>query len=141
MGIYIKGMEMPKNCLECFFHKDVDISVGIADGCEWLKEMVYNPDERLEDCPLVPVSPHGRLIDADEFYKSLEKWIVGFYSAYEKDKKDEKIAALHDFDLAVRAVLADAPTIIPAKGAVSDGDKGLIVEMMYDYNEGGYGKQ
>lgn len=75
MSILIKGMEMPVTCCQC-------------------KEMVYNPEikweqagkeeeggwvclltgelidntKREEHCPLIEVpTPHGRLIDADDF--------------------------------------------------------------------------
>ena len=44
MGIYIKNMEMPESCFICPF-KNLEI-------CD-------------EDCPLIEVPPHGRLIDAD----------------------------------------------------------------------------
>ena len=60
MGVYIRGMEMPTSCLECAFYRRTDpvydyccISSAIPKG--------YVPD----DCPLFPVPPHGRLIDAD----------------------------------------------------------------------------
>ena len=67
MGVYIKGMEMPTSCWDCYFqdcgncilnaHKVVDKC--ILDGC------------RDADCPLVTVPPHGRLIDADELCKTI----------------------------------------------------------------------
>lgn len=66
MGIYIKKMEMPESCYYCPF----------ADGV-WQKDKrcLINGKEMPRDgrdvqqnhinCPLVPVPPHGRLIDAD----------------------------------------------------------------------------
>ena len=51
MSVLVKGMEMPKNCGIC----------GFKDGCEFSMPLT----ERPFDCPLVPVPPHGRLIDAD----------------------------------------------------------------------------
>ena len=69
MGVYIKGMEMPKNCLECEirsydanaqeeycpFSEIVCLSIGIQDNC-----------------PLVEVpEPHGRLVDADKLIMHL----------------------------------------------------------------------
>ena len=44
MGVYIKGIDAPKNCLECPLVVCLDVK---------------------SDCPLVPVPPHGRLIDGD----------------------------------------------------------------------------
>jgi hypothetical protein len=56
--------------------------------------------ERHPDCPLVPVPPHGRLIDADALLK-----------------KCEFVCTDDDVDVrAVRySVIEDAPTIIPAE--------------------------
>ncbi len=112
MSILIKGMEMPTSCWDCYFqdcgncvlnrHKVVDKC--ILDDC------------RDEDCPLVELLPHGRLIDADELRERLHKMIVRFYSAYEKDGKDERIACLLEIDLGVRGVICDTSTIIEAEG-------------------------
>jgi len=59
MSILIKGVEMPKCCGECYvgFCKQIgcELSIGFDD---------YNKS-RHHNCPLVPVPPHGRLIDAD----------------------------------------------------------------------------
>ena len=58
MGVYIKGMEMPKSCGNCFFDTRCD---------NWrLRNWGAPPPD---DCPLDPVPLHGRLIDADEFLK------------------------------------------------------------------------
>ena len=58
MGVYIKGMEMPTSCGNCFFDTHCD---------NWrLRNWGAPPPD---DCPLVPVPQHGRLIDADEFLK------------------------------------------------------------------------
>ena len=62
MSVLIKGMEMPKNCLICD-----------CTNSEW-GECVLDPEkrcpedygQRAEWCPLIPVPPHGRLIDADK---------------------------------------------------------------------------
>lgn len=60
MGVYIKGMEMPKNCLECVFYRKASptydyccISTVIPKG--------YIP----EDCPLVEEKT-GKWIDSIE---------------------------------------------------------------------------
>ena len=50
--ILIKNMEMPTNCLWC----------EIRD-CSYGNDLYL---ERPNDCPLVEVKPHGRLIDADK---------------------------------------------------------------------------
>lgn len=56
-GVYIKGMEMPESCAEC-----------LNIGWQYVFECNLNDVEsgaRLGSCPLIPVPPHGRLIDAD----------------------------------------------------------------------------
>lgn len=62
MSILIKGMKMPKTCQICRTAK-FDRIVGCE---EWdrlsIAQRMY---KRSETCPLVPVPPHGRLIDAD----------------------------------------------------------------------------
>ena len=63
MGVYIKGMEMPKSCLSC------PLQGGTADCRLTQKTYNWGLSERPSDCPLVPVPKHGRLIDADEFLK------------------------------------------------------------------------
>ena len=58
MGIYIKGMEMPKGCYEC------PLMDGEYGDCKVGATGLYDP--YMEDCPLTEVpEPHGRLIDAD----------------------------------------------------------------------------
>lgn len=55
MGVYIKDMEMPKSCGNCFFDTRCD---------NWrLRNWGAPPPD---ECPLVPIPPHGRLIDADK---------------------------------------------------------------------------
>lgn len=68
MGVYIRGMEMPTNCESCPC-KTTDAFGGL--GCQatgYIPLRKANQD-RPDWCPLVPVPPHGRLIDADEFLK------------------------------------------------------------------------
>ncbi len=67
MGVDIKGMEMPKNCYKCrmvdscqYLWKPYDL-----DDYSDLQNMVEEGFTRADNCPLVEVQPHGRLIDAD----------------------------------------------------------------------------
>ena len=70
MGVYIKDMEMPKNCDSCRIMTFEDancISVHeLLCGCP----IVFiahsqGEDHRPDYCPLIEVTNHGRLIDAD----------------------------------------------------------------------------
>lgn len=60
--ILIKGMEMPKYC-------DIDCPIFPDSICpvKTIIEMKELGDNRHPNCPLVPVPPHRRLIDGDEF--------------------------------------------------------------------------
>ena len=60
MSLLIRGMEMPKDCIVCPFG---------WNGCNHQQVFVYM-GERPSGCPLVPVPPHGDLIDRDALMKS-----------------------------------------------------------------------
>lgn len=67
MGVYIKGMEMPKSCGFCFFRIGSE-ALGDYCGAPNQNESVWCEfQKRPGNCPLIPVPPHGRLIDADAF--------------------------------------------------------------------------
>ena len=76
MSVLIQGMVMPKDCYECQYGVDVDIGVGVARGCELLKDFSPISDERHEDCPLIEIPPHGRLIDADALIADIKAELV-----------------------------------------------------------------
>ena len=65
MSILIQGMEMPKNCGECpFIFSSWDIEYychlsGSSTSAEYVER------EKMTNCPLIELPPHGRLIDAD----------------------------------------------------------------------------
>lgn len=66
MSVLVKGMKMPKACCECGFNhcsqsRDDDTCLLLDKGISQLFVLV----DRLPDCPLVEVPPHGRLVDAD----------------------------------------------------------------------------
>lgn len=90
MSVLIKGMEMPKSCLNCRFHKSIyctltDICTNTAQGC-----------------PLVSVPPHGRLIDADALH----------YSRIRIAHPSGDIGGWNA--VVMSAEINNAPTIIPA---------------------------
>ena len=74
MGVYIKGMEMPKNCAECPCRM-----IGYTkDHCNVLGkfiDFVVGSEGRREDCPLIEIPDgHGRLIDADALMN--DRWTL-----------------------------------------------------------------
>lgn len=83
-GIYIPGMEMPTSCYgNCPFFTQIlpGEDHGLVNYCcleNWKQPrtpMPFSVEEakhgRQDFCPLVPVPPHGRLIDADALKVSL----------------------------------------------------------------------
>ena len=70
MGVYIKGMKMPKCCQDCPLNYDQ--MACIVTGTRWWSDTIVLMDfdsdkERLYDCPLTEIkTPYGRLVDADK---------------------------------------------------------------------------
>lgn len=66
MSVLIKGMEMPKNCYDCPLAGDFKCNLmpSVPALCKEYDMAVQN-EKRLNNCPLVEIPPHGRLIDAD----------------------------------------------------------------------------
>ena len=106
MGVYIKGMEMPTSCMLCpFCVEEADPSNGemcMATGTL----MPPCTRERLDNCPLISVPKHGRLIDAD----AVEKQIY-YVANLDWNKKVGASGGM----LAALEIVEDAPTIIPAE--------------------------
>lgn len=93
MSVLIKGMEMPTSCDEC--------RLSVDDGCvpqnQWLNEEGTN--KRLDNCPLIELPPHGRLIDADAL------WDKGWFLTRDNIYKGQIESA----------ILTMAPTILEAE--------------------------
>ena len=111
MGVYI-NMEMPKSCYVCPFCDYVSARCDAVKGNPYTPESRY--EKRADFCPLVPVPPHGDLIDRD----ALADVFRGFIAMYDscpfsqlsfpdKARRDELQSAL--------AEVINAPTIIPAE--------------------------
>ena len=60
--ILIKRMEMPKSCEDCMLESYCGLWVLLKDR-----------PSRHPDCPLVPIPPHGRLIDADALIADIKR--------------------------------------------------------------------
>ena len=94
-GVYIKGMEMQTNCYECPVNKYDGFgyfTCGITNSeCDWLKLP--------NDCPLIPVPDHGRLIDADALMLRVDIHGTNNFGMLDED---------------IREFINNAPTIIPA---------------------------
>ena len=102
MSILVKGMEMPKNCFECPWRCKVDPENLLCRiSGEYFEETFSDTiQNRHKSCPLVPVPPHGRLIDAAALLEDIRKNSVSYFA-------DEFAHEWVDV----------APTIIPAEPA------------------------
>lgn len=73
MGVYVKGMEMPKNCLECEI-RAYDANAG-EEYCPF-SQMNCISIGLQKNCPLVKVpESHGRLIDENEV-RTVMNWLL-----------------------------------------------------------------
>lgn len=105
MGVYIKGMEMPKNCHSC----PMCLMRFCQAGDRELSEQETRPNaKRQEDCPLVPVQPHGRLGDLDKLEKMFADIDSAPYSCFDGA---EPFYSAEDAVQIIRL----APTMIPAE--------------------------
>ena len=66
MGVYIKGMKMPKDEPQLLWVYPNGKALTVQSDVDPWKEL-----------QAVPVPPHGRLIDADALEKDIDKYIGG----------------------------------------------------------------
>ena len=117
MGVYIKDMEMPGSCIQCKLWYLIPLADTYEDICRVTGHRV-NPYHRADDCPLVEIPLHGRLIDADAISKHKYATIPPYRKEYSDGKpksEDEVIAFKFGWNDAIDAIVANAPTIIPAE--------------------------
>ena len=104
MGVYIKGMEMPKSCLNCFLSRSgcraVLKRMRAMEAGTWIPA-----NYRHDDCPLVPVPPHGRLIEESKVLDIVSAWCPDDDGSVGKD------GDLREMLDEIEAL----PTIIPAE--------------------------
>lgn len=101
MGVYIKGMKVPKACvyrdnghlMTCPLY-DIDGYCGVLNH-----EANHKEDDRSKDCPLIPVPDHGDLIDRQALFDAV-------YKAYGIEADDS------DCNILMEMIL-NAPAIIP----------------------------
>lgn len=106
MGVYIKGMKLPKPKLTdmaTVYHAYVLVSPNghaaiVVDNEEGLDSSEYS---------LVPVPPHGRMIDADALLKNGADYE---YPLFDTDGSWDCCTPCFDVDS-----IKNAPTIIPAE--------------------------
>ena len=120
-GVYISGMEMPAGCFACpmvsgyMLFREGEREPRVKAGlCRLNRKIEVQIDGRPQDCPLVPVPKHGRLIDGD-YLKHTHCAECTLYP----DKCLEKTADGCDWVSIIH--LRMCPTIIPSDK--EDGDE------------------
>ena len=107
MAIYIKGVEMPKDCDLCPFQKYSGYEIQPFWYCLFTGLKI---DHSLvpsgNNCPLVYIpEPHGRLIDADVLFEDLKE-ILPWSFETEKERR------LYDQIDTFKLLIEEVPTVI-----------------------------
>ena len=113
MGVYI-NMEMPTSCDECILNNGITC-YAVPDYKE--DGVVGRTDDRPDWCPLVPVQPRGRLIDADALMKEFEK-AQRTMQQHGQEYSCSFMSSSQEISTewyCVEDMLENAPTIIPAE--------------------------
>lgn len=101
--LLIKGVKMPQGCRQCYFKEWTNSRAGWFCPLrhKFLSMRVIIQDKRYDDCPLVEIPSHGRLIDADNLIEDIKeirnkavskwmKWLVdGELTIIESEEEDE----------------------------------------------------
>ena len=121
MSVLVKGMDMPESCRKCSLKMNCDACEGFSVQCLPLHRPIgffdeLPDDRRRDDCPLVCVPPHGRLID--ESVIDLAKYEKAAHDALHNGKG----SILYDSGVlagarAITRLVRNAPTIIQADPA------------------------
>ena len=102
MSVLIRGMKMPENCYKCPLRRRDGMDIVCPVAHERFSVADVNILEyRLDNCPLVHVPPHGRLIEAETIMKFITDGLNSGEFGYDQTK--------------VLTEIQYAPTIIPAK--------------------------
>ena len=107
MGVYIKDMEMPKNCYECLVRNQGFSGDGMKCGKTGSVLSWYDGNrKRMDNCHFFPVQPHGDLIDRAALFVEINKIC---------DRRDAGIISDLTCLQQILSALRHAPTIIPAQ--------------------------
>ena len=115
MSVLVKDMKMPTSCYACDFFAQTaycneEDEMDTLSYCKRTRKKTWEcVNGYLPNCPLVPVPPHGDLIDRDALRDNN-------CDVFEINGADGTILAM---DV---SIIDDAPTIIPAEeGELNDG--------------------
>ena len=72
-GIYIPGMKMPERCGDCEIGPSAEMDGNVCPFYQLHgEEQAKFINIRHPDCPVIPVPPHGRLIEKDDVFKLIQ---------------------------------------------------------------------
>ena len=115
MSIIVKGMDMPTNCTDCPLNHN-QMACRVTGTRWWSDTMVlmnFDSDkERLHDCPLIELPPHGRLGDLDALYEEISNGNKAYNGIEGYDGEYPNIANVDDCLEAIKY----ADTVIEAEG-------------------------
>ena len=97
MSVIVTGMEMPKNCQECALYIE---GACYAKGYRDYRSIMDTA--KPDDCPLVELPPHGRLIDIKSVEDGKFVTVINDYQRW--------------WNGALESVIDNAPTVIEAEG-------------------------
>ena len=111
---------MPTSCDDCPFLEQTDYYASpycrVSDDDDMMSINEIRAKRR-DNCPLIPVPPHGRLIDADDLRQSLKdsidechNWADEIEGGEMYARVSQSLGTFVECSLRVKA----APTIIPA---------------------------
>ena len=103
---------MPTRCAECWLMDGLDGWCCAKRGRGLPTEYRYGIKDRPDWCPLVPVPPHGRLIDADEVKQEIIDLIDEYSWLDENGLHNPKWCAMNE----AKMIIQESPTIIGAEG-------------------------
>ena len=104
MSVYITGMEIPPSCRYCEFrHMSITQNAFCTAAHETIDYMAERT-KRLDNCPLVPVQPHGDLIGRN--------WLIDIALHLMNTAKNDDI---YNGVKWLLQYIVDAPTVIKAE--------------------------
>lgn len=126
MSLYIKGVSLPKRCMECQFLEGDDMDGLCHAANRWLDDedfwtwYAYSEGDidtsKPCNCPLIDVPEHGRLGDLDVLTDVIEH-VTWYHQNEEKEMVEGANTEEHQAwykEQDIYAAIEDAETIIPA---------------------------
>ena len=120
--VLIKDMEMPDRCFACPLCDVIDSEVNcVTSHGSYIEYREIDEQTAINgrpfDCPLIPVPPHGRLIDSDALHKLFEdQW--HYLQVLDWNENPTAEAMQSGINWCINTMHDDAPTIIPAEEEV-----------------------